>query len=123
MKKYSAYRKREVPRDYFLVPNDVFVLKLTPGEFMVYGYLLRCENRETFDCYPSMKTISRATGLSMNSVRKYVEGLRDKCLIRTEQTRVQMQGGGTRNGNLRFQIRPIEEAVQDFYDRELLGIG
>ena len=89
----------------------------------MYGYLLRCENRETFDCYPSMKTISRDTGISVNSVRKYVDGLRDKCLIRTEPTRVQMKDGRTRNGNLRFQIRPIEEAVQDYYDRELLGIG
>ena len=123
MKKYRVYRKREAERDFFLVPNDVFVLKLTPGEFMVYGYLLRCENRETFDCYPSMKTISRDTGISVNSVRKYVDGLRDKCLIRTEPTRVQMKDGRTRNGNLRFQIRPIDEAVQDFYDRELLEIG
>ena len=85
----------------------------------VYGVWVLAAVREPGD----MKTISRDTGISVNSVRKYVDGLRDKCLIRTEPTRVQMKDGRTRNGNLRFQIRPIDEAVQDFYDRELLGIG
>ena len=43
-------------------------------EIAVYNYLLRCEDRRTYQCHPSYRTIGRAVQLSENTVRKYVAG-------------------------------------------------
>ena len=33
--------------NFFSLPNEVFLLGLSPGELAVYSYLRRCENRKT----------------------------------------------------------------------------
>ena len=71
---------------YTPVPNEVYHIGLTAGAIAVYGYLLHIENRQTFKCYAGYKTISKAVKMSANTVRKYVEELETRHLIRTEQT-------------------------------------
>lgn len=115
--KYGCYPKRNALKDYFHVPNEMFCLRLSSGEIAVYAYLLRCENRKTFQCHPSYKTIGNAVGMSKNTVRKHVDGLTKKRLITTEPTYVYTQKGEKRNGNLRYTIRPIEEAIEQYYER------
>ena len=75
-------------QNYFPIPNAVFDLDLTDGEILVYAFLLRCEDRRTYQCHPSYATIGRAIGKSVNSVRKYVQGLIQKGLITTEHTQI-----------------------------------
>ena len=101
------------------MPNEVFLLSLSPGELAVYSYLLFCEDRSTYQCWPSFKTIGKATGMSTNTVRKYVRMLEDRELITTEPTSVTSKDGQKRNGNLLFIIRPIQEAVEQFYQQQL----
>ena len=48
--KYSCYPSRDAIRNYFPLPNEIFQLGLTPGELAVYSFLLKCENRETYQC-------------------------------------------------------------------------
>lgn len=98
--------------NYFTLPNDIYLLGLKPREIAVYSFLLRCENRETHQCYPSYKTIGNATGMGETTVQKSVRGLEDKCLIYTEPTTVTTKDGKTRNGSLLYTIRPIQEAVE-----------
>ena len=86
--KYSRYPKRDALKDYFPVPNEIFCLGLSSGEIAVYAYLLRCENRKTFQCHPSYKTIGKAVGMSKNTVKKYVDSLIEKRLITAEPTSV-----------------------------------
>ena len=43
---------------------------VTPAGRMVYRALLRYANRETWSCFPSVKTIVNDTGLSERTVRK-----------------------------------------------------
>ncbi|MCD8025742.1 MAG: helix-turn-helix domain-containing protein [Clostridiales bacterium] len=59
-----------------------------------------CENRKTFKCYPSYKTIGRAINMNKNTVRKYVKSLEVKSLITTEPTSIITKNGIKRNGNL-----------------------
>ena len=73
---------------YFTLPNEIFCLGLSSGEIAVYSYLLRCENRKTYQCYPSYRTIGQALKMSQNTVRKYVQSLEDKHLILSERTEV-----------------------------------
>lgn len=120
--KYNRYPKWNALKDYFPVPNEIFCLGLSSGEIAVYAYLLRCESRKTFQCYPSYKTIGNAVGMSKNTVRKHVDGLTKKRLITTEPTSVYTQKGEKRNGNLRYRIRPISEALEQYYEQQLIWL-
>ena len=115
---FNKWPKRSAEKNYFMVPNEIFSLGLDYREISLYTYLLRCENRETYQCYPSYKTIGKAIGMCENTVAKYVRQLEEKGLICTEPTLVQSRDGKPLNGNLRYTIRPIQGAVEAFYERQ-----
>ena len=115
VKRYISYPKRDPIQNYFPLPNEIYILGLTAGEIAVYGYLFYCENRKTYQCYPSYKTIGRAISMSKNTVSKYVRILEDKGFIWTEQTSIITKDGIKRNGNLLYTIRPIQEVLDRFY--------
>lgn len=106
-------------KNYFPTPNEIFSLGLSPGEFAVYSYLLRCSNRRTHQCWPSYKTIGAATGMSVNTVRKHVCSLADKGLISTEDTTVFTKAGLKHNGSLLYTIRPFHEVLDAHQQNEL----
>lgn len=115
---FQRWPKRDPNKHYYLVPNEVFNLGLTSHEIAVYNYLLRCEDRRTYQCHPSYRTIGRAVRLSENTVRKYVAGLEEKGLIRTESSTIITKDGRVRNGSLIYTIRPIQEALEQNYQRQ-----
>ena len=108
-------KKPNVADKFFPVPNVIFNLGLDGGEILVYLYLMYCEDRKTFQCYPGYKTIGSAVGMSVNTVRKYVQSLEKKRLITTEWTMVRTKSGKAHNGTLKYTIRPIQEAI-DYYE-------
>ena len=110
--KYNRYPKRDAIKNYFPLPNEIFNLDLSSGEIAVYSFLMRCEDRKTFQCHPSYKTIGKALKMSQNTVRKYITGLIDKKLITAEPTKILSIDGRKRNGSLLYTILPIEEAVR-----------
>ena len=116
---FQRWPKRDPERDYFMVPNEVFCLGLNYGEIAVYTYLLRCEDRETYQCYPSYRTIGKAVGMCENTVRKNTLSLEEKGLICTEPTMITTKDGRPRNGSLLYTIRPIQEALNNYYQRQL----
>lgn len=117
--KYTPWPKRDPIKNYFQLPNEIFLLGLSPGALAVYSYLLCCENRNTYQCWPSYKTIGRAVRMSANTVRKYVCELEERQLISTESTTVTTRDGLKRNGNLLYTIRPIQLALDQFYEQQL----
>ena len=118
--KYRQWPKRDPAENYFRLPNEIFLLDLSPGALAVYSYLLCCENRSTYQCWPSYKTIGRAVKMSANTVRKYVGELEERQLISTESTTVTTRDGMKRNGNLLYTIRPIQLALDQFYEQQLM---
>ena len=74
----------------------------------------------TYQCHPSYRTIGKAVRLSENTVRKYVASLEEKGLIRTEPSTIVTKDGRVRNGSLIYTIRPIQEALELNYERQLL---
>lgn len=115
---YQRWPKRDPNKHYYFVPNEVFNLGLSSHEIAVYNYLLRCEDRRTYQCHPSYRTIGKAVQLSENTVRKYVAGLEEKGLIRTEPSTIITKDGRVRNGSLIYTIRPIQEAMEQNYQRQ-----
>ena len=108
---------------YFLLPNEVFTLGLSPGELSVYAYLMFCEDRETHLCYPSFRKIGECRGMSPNTVWKYITQLEDKRLIDVEPTKVRTKLGEVRNGVLQFTIPPIQEAINYKLERDLSALS
>ena len=105
--------------NYFFLPNEIFLLGLNPGELAVYCYLRRCENRKTHQCWPSYKSIGQAVRMSENTVRKYTLCLEERGLISTEPTEITTRAGQKRNGNLLYTLRPIQEVIDEHYDRQM----
>lgn len=95
----NTYTSRSPLGHYFLLPNAVFTLGLSPGELSVYAYLMFCEDRETHQCWPGIGKICQHTGMSANTVAKYIRQLEDKQLIDVEPTKVRTKSGEVRNGH------------------------
>ena len=116
----QSWTKRDPIKNYFPLPNEIFSLGLPAGAIAVYGFLLHREDRKTYQCVASYRTIGEAVGMSVNTVRKYVAELEERGLIRTERTTVTTRDGHTRNGCLRYYILPIQMSIDQFYERQLL---
>ena len=101
---FQRWPKRDPVKHYYLVPNEVFSLGLSSYEISVYNFLLRCEDRVTYKCHPSYRTIGNAVRLSENTVRKYVASLEEKGLIRTEPSTITTKDGRVRNGSLIYTL-------------------
>lgn len=115
----NGWQKQALLKRRFTLPNELFSLELNSAEISIYTYLLYIENRKTHQCWPSYKTIGKAVDLSPKTVKKYVAELVDKGLISTENTTVITKKGVKRNGSLRYTIRPIQEAVELYHQRQL----
>ncbi len=103
-------------KNYFKIPNAIFSLDLSAKAIALYSFLLKCENRKDFTCYPSYGVIGRAIKSCANTIRVYVNELVDKKLIEVTPTKI-LRRGKVQNGNLKFRILPIEVAVK-FFDEE-----
>ena len=112
-------RKRDGARNFFPLPQKIFNLGMNAGEIAVYAYLMFRENRKTYQCYPSYRTIGDAVGMSRNTVKKYVDTLVEKQLIYVEPTKVKTQDGGARNGNLLYTIRPLNDALEYHLEQQM----
>lgn len=51
-----------------------------------------------------------------------MDSLIEKQLITAEPTSVITQKGERRNGNLRYTIRPIREALEQYYEEQLIRL-
>lgn len=107
---------------YFSLPDEVFHLDLGCAAIAVYAFLLYRENRKTYQCTLSYKTIGNAIGASNNTVRKHVLELEEAGLISTDRTVVIDASGRKRNGNLRYTIHPIQNAVELHHQRRLAAL-
>ena len=103
---------------FFPLPNSVFSFGLSVGEIAVYGYLLYREDRESYECWPSYRTIGAALHMSKNTVMKYVHRLEEKEFIVTEPTLVKRSDGSKWNGNLKYHIRPIQSVIKAWNARQ-----
>ena len=115
----SQYEQSMKQKNFFLLPNAIFELKLNEYEFYIYAYLIRIEDRRTYQCIVSYPTIADALGFAVNTVAKYVRTLEERGLIRTERTEFVTRDGIRRNGCLRYHILPLRQALDRHNERRL----
>ena len=121
--KKQTWSKRDPIKNYFPLPNELYDLNLSRGAIVVYGFLLRCENRKTYQCLLSYREIAERVGMCVSTVRKYVAELEERLLIRTERTTITTKDGRKRNGCLRYHILPIQMSINQYYGRQLDRAG
>ena len=120
---YNYLNQQHKMSNQFILSNYVMQLDISATALAIYFYLIYIEDRKTYQCYPSYKTIGKALKIkSVNTVSKYVKELEDKCLIYTEPTEVILKDGKKRNGNLKYTIRPIQDAVDHFHQEQMKRI-
>ena len=107
---------------FFSLPDEVFHLDLGCAAIAIYAFLLYRENRKTYQCTLSYKSIGQAIGASNNTVRKYVLELEAAGLIATNRTMVLDANGKERNGSLRYTILPVQNAVELYHQRQLAAL-
>jgi len=107
---------------FFSLPDEVFHLDLGCAAIAIYAFLLYRENRKTYQCTLSYKTIGQAIGASNNTVRKYVLELEAAGLIATNRTMVLDANGKERNGSLRYTILPVQNAMELYHQRLLAAL-
>ena len=117
MSYYSNQRDRR--GKYFPMPKIIFQLGLNANEIAILSYLMYLENRKTYQCHPSYASIGEACGLSVNTVRKYVDSLARKGFIATEPTKVKTRDGRSHNGSLCYTILPTEPLEEEYYQEQL----
>ena len=110
-------QKNDSTHHFFPLPNAIFRLGLDAGEIAVYCYLMYCEDRQTYQCHPSYSTIGQAVGMSQNTVKKRVDGLRKRGLISTEHTTVTTKNGRVHNGSLLYTLLPITPVEEAYFQK------
>ena len=114
------YNQQNKLRNQFIMPNQIMQLDLNTTALAIYFYLRYIEDRKTYQCYPSYRTIGKALNIkSITTVAKYVRELEDNCLIYTEPTEIILKNGKKQNGNLKYTIRPIQDAVEYFHQQQM----
>ena len=114
------YNQQTKLSNCFILSNYVMNLDLSATALAIYCYFMYIEDRKKYECYPSYKTIGKALKIkSKNTVAKYVAELEEKCLISTEPTEVILKNGKKRNGNLKYTIRPIRDALEYNFEKQL----
>ena len=106
-------------KKFFTLPNEVFLLRLSPSVFVVYAYLLLIEDRRTHTCHPSYNTIATATGLAKNTAMKSVSTLLEMGLITVESSSYFDKRGMKWKGNNLYTIQPVRPAMDAFHRRQL----
>ncbi len=121
---YNFLNQQHKLSNQFILSNYVMQLGLSATAVAIYCYLMYIEDRKTFQCYPSYKTIGKALDIkSKGTVAKYVQELEDKCFIYTEPTEVILKDGKKRNGNLKYTIRPIQDAIEHYHHEQMKNIN
>ena len=109
-------------RNFFSLPNELFFLNIGHGAITVYAYLLYCEDRRTHQCHPSYRTISGAVHLTVSTVMKHITKLADRQFITVENTTYIDKHGMKWNGNNLYTILPIQMAMDDCYQQQMLRL-
>lgn len=119
----SQYVQNEKQKHFFLLPNALFDIELHIYALAIYAYLIRIEDRNTYQCIVSYSTIANKLGIAPNTVAKYVRALEEKGLIYTEHTEIVTKDGLKCNGCLKYTILKFNQAVDQYYEQRLEELG
>ena len=107
--------ENELNKQHVQVPNDMTEqnIYLKPGDILIYATIKRHMDKDTKTCYPSLDTISRESGASINTVRTSIQNL-----VNAEYIEVTPKGRGKLYRFLKWD--KFEPFSYDFLDNKKL---
>ncbi len=66
--------------NFYILPNNIFDLRLHPIQFAIYSYLISCSGSNGY-CWPSQAKICDKTSVGLSSVQKHLKILEQRQLI------------------------------------------
>ncbi len=66
--------------NFYILPNNIFDLRLHPIQFAIYSYLISCSGSNGY-CWPSQAKICDNTSVGLSSVQKHLKILEQRHLI------------------------------------------
>ncbi len=66
----QSWTKRDPIKNYFPLPNEIYDLGLSRGAISVYSFLLRREDRKTYQCLLGYREIGEGVGMCVTTVLK-----------------------------------------------------
>ena len=119
----SKYNYKVPTENYFRMHNKVFDLNLKAPTFLLYAYLLSCAGNKG-NCWPSLNTISRKTGLSISAIQEHLKILQQRQLISKSRRRVDGSWGKNNvyillsldNPEVYRELKPSEEFPFDMHE-------
>ncbi len=73
------YYQRPI-ENFYILPNNIFDLRLHPIQFAIYSYLISCSGSKGY-CWPSQAKICDKTSVGLSSVQKHLKILEQRQLI------------------------------------------
>ena len=104
----SNEAKKEARGEFFIVPNRIFELGLTPYELSVLLYLMMLADRKTNSCFPSEKGIARACGMSLATVKRSIKALEERSLINVKRQFSESKNGLNRQTSNLYTVQLYE---------------
>ena len=83
-------------KNFFMLPNEIFKLKLKPRDFTVLACLIKHSDSD-YICFPSYRTIAKECSLSQKTVGQALKVLSDKRLIEISNRK---REDGSKSSNL-----------------------
>lgn len=108
--------EKELNKQHVQVPNDMTEQNnyLKPSDILIYATIKRHMDKDTKTCYPSLDTISKESGASINTVRSGIQNL-----INAEYIEVTPKGRGKLYRFLKWD--KFEPFSYDFLDNKKLS--
>ena len=83
-------------KNFFILPNEIFELKLKPRDFTVFACLVKHSDSD-YTCFPSYRTIAKECSISQKTVGQALKTLSTKRLIKILNRR---REDGSKSSNL-----------------------
>ena len=83
-------------KNFFILPNEIFELKLKPRDFTVFACLVKHSDSD-YTCFPSYRTIAKECSISQKTVGQSLKILSNKRLIEISNRK---RNDGSKSSNL-----------------------
>ena len=83
-------------KDFFILPNRIFSLRLKPRDLAVLTCLIRHKDNENDRCFPARSLISKACCIDVKTVDAALKELEERSLI-IKKHRLRENGSHTSN--------------------------
>lgn len=71
---------KQPTKNFFILPNNIFDLRLDPIQFSIFAYLISASGQKRF-CWPSQNTICDKTSIGITAAQKHLKILERRQLI------------------------------------------